>query len=186
MSNGWTDSIRHEWRHNRLLQFDSTWYNIFLNPEAATHAEQNTVVPVVSGTRRSQHIKLNLVELHWLPITYHIQYKLALTTFKILTSWEPCHFAELVHTYQQPRSLRLRGTNILCIDVPGLSFTNCDFCHAAPSIRNCLSQSVTSYLWPSLATFKRRLKTALYCTAFTTSFTWLSPHLRFFILPCPI
>ena len=50
---------------------------------------QNTLARVISSTRRPQYIKPILAKLHWLLITYRIQYKLALITFKILTSQEP-------------------------------------------------------------------------------------------------
>ena len=46
-----------------------------------------------------------VTKLHWLPITYCIQYKLAHTTLKILTSQELCNLAELMIQMRQPPRL---------------------------------------------------------------------------------
>jgi len=47
-----------------------------------------------------------LAELHWLPVTARIEFKLALLTFKILTSHQPSYLRELFQTHRPSRQLR--------------------------------------------------------------------------------
>ena len=42
---------------------------------------QNSLARIVVGSKRCDHITPVLAELHWLPVKYRIQYKLALITF---------------------------------------------------------------------------------------------------------
>jgi len=46
---------------------------------------QNTLARVVSKTHRRDHITPVLADLHWLPVRYRIEYKIALLTYKALT-----------------------------------------------------------------------------------------------------
>ena len=68
--------------------------------------------------------------------------------------------------YEAPRQLRPRGANILQCSPATLNFSRNAFCHAAPAVWNKLSETVTSDITVSIATFKSRLKTALYNRAF--------------------
>jgi len=54
-----------------------------------------------------------LADLHWLPVRYRIEYKIALITFKALTTQQPQYLSELIRHYETPRQLRSRGVNIL-------------------------------------------------------------------------
>jgi len=47
---------------------------------------QNSIARIVIGTRRSEHITPVLARLHWLKIAELIEYKVALLTFKALTT----------------------------------------------------------------------------------------------------
>jgi len=95
-----------------------------------------------------------------------IKYKLAPITFKVLTRQEPQYLAELIRMYEAPRQLRPRGANILQCSPVTLNLSRNAFCHAAPAVWNKLSETVTSDITVSIATFKSRLKTALYNRAF--------------------
>ena len=50
------------------------------------HLIQNTLARVVVGARKRDHITPVLRQLHWLPVVYRIQYKIAILTFKAITS----------------------------------------------------------------------------------------------------
>lgn len=45
---------------------------------------QNSAARVLTHTRHWQHITPTLIHLHWLPIKYHIQYKILLYTYNQL------------------------------------------------------------------------------------------------------
>jgi len=111
-------------------------------------------------------IKRVLADLHWLPVRYRIEYKIALITFKALTTQQPQYLLELIRQYEAPRQLRSRGVNILQTSPTVLNFSKRAFCHASPSVWNNLPQSVISDLTVTTNTFKNRLKCALYSRAF--------------------
>ena len=127
---------------------------------------QNSFARAVTRSRRSEHITPVLAKMHWLPIQYRIQFKLALLTFKVMTTQTPDYLTELVRRYEPSRQLRSCGRNLLEQNRVKLQFTNCAFRHSAPIVWNSLPQTVISDLTVSLHTFKSRLKTELYSRAF--------------------
>ena len=125
---------------------------------------QNTLARVVSRRSRFDRATPLHADLHWLPVRYRIEYKLALITFKALIRQEPQYLADLIRMYEAPRQLRPRGANILQHSPATLNFSRNAFCHArhaAPAVWNKLSEITVS-----IATFRSRLKTALYNHAF--------------------
>ena len=54
----------------------------------------------------SAHITHLHYDLHWLPISSRIQYKIALICFHIVSGTAPPYFSELLHLYSPSRSLR--------------------------------------------------------------------------------
>jgi len=127
---------------------------------------QNSLARVVTNTRRRDHITPVLADLHWLPVRYRIVYKIALITFKALTTQQPQYLTELIRHYEALRQLRSRGVNILQTSPTVLNFSKHAFCHASPLVWNNLPQSVISDLTVTTNTFKNRLKCALYSRAF--------------------
>ncbi len=85
----------------RLLQFPSVW------PPAKTlhkiQLVQNSAVHIITCSPYIHHITPILKQLHWLPITYSIDYKILLLTFKAfiispsISFWPPpyCHTCSL-------------------------------------------------------------------------------------------
>jgi len=69
---------------------------------------QNTLARVVSKTHRRDHITPVLADLHWLPVRYRIEYKIALLAYKALTIPQPQCLSELICLYETPRQLRPR------------------------------------------------------------------------------
>jgi len=66
---------------------------------------QNTLARVVSKTHRRDHITPVLANLHWLPVRYRIEYKIALLTYKALTIQQLQYLSELICLYETPRQL---------------------------------------------------------------------------------
>ena len=126
---------------------------------------QNSAARTVTKSSRFDHITSVLAGLHWLPIQYRIQFKIAVTTFKVLTTHEPNYLSELVRFHIPARQLRSSGRNQLHVDRVNIAFAERAFCHAAPTVWNSLPQHITSDL-SSLTTFKRLLKTEFYNQAF--------------------
>ena len=128
---------------------------------------QNSLARVVARSKRYDHITPILAELHWLPVKFRIHFKMAVTTFKVLTltTQEPYYLADIIRLHVPPRNLRSSGKNQLHVDRTNLDFAESAFCHAAPAVWNSLPQHLIADL-SSLTTFKRLLKTYFYSLAF--------------------
>ena len=64
---------------------------------------QNSAARIVTGSRRCEHALPILAELHWLPIKHRIQYKIAVTVFKVLTTQQPSYLANIVRFHAASR-----------------------------------------------------------------------------------
>ena len=124
----------------------------------------NTLARVVSGTRKRDHITPVLADLHWLPVAFCIKFKIALQTFKTLTTNKPEYLADLLNFQTTSRSLRSSSRMRLHV-VARTVFASRAFCHAAPSIWNALPVHLTDFSL-SLDSFKKQLKTYLYNTSY--------------------
>jgi len=126
---------------------------------------QKSAARVVTGSRRSEHALPILAELHWLPIKHRIQYKIAVTVFKVLTTQQPSYLANIIRFRAASRKLRSCGRNLLHDDRTNLAFADRAFSHAASAVWNSLPLHIVSDL-SCLATFKWLVKTELYNRAY--------------------
>ena len=67
--------------------------------------ETNCSARLIYKASNSAYITSLLFDLHWLPISSRIQYKIALTCFHIVSDTAP-YLSELLHLYSPSRSLR--------------------------------------------------------------------------------
>ena len=74
---------------------------------------QNFAAKVVLGKSRFDHSTPCLIDLHWLPIKFRIDYKIAVTVFKCLNNLAPPYLNELIEIYSPSRSLRSSSLNLL-------------------------------------------------------------------------
>ena len=127
---------------------------------------QNSLARVVACTKRRDHITPVLKDLHWLPVEQRIQYKVALITHKVLATSQPQYLAELVTAYKPTRSgLRSEAQRRVVIPT-GLKTTyGCrTFTRASEYVWNSLPENLRTIT--TLLTFKSKLKTHLFSTAF--------------------
>jgi hypothetical protein len=95
---------------------------------------QNTFACIVTGTNKFDDIKLILARLHWQPVASRIDYKIALLTFKAVTSKQPEYLSQLVHFNIPTRQLRSSSKNLLQASACQTVFATRAFFHAAPAI----------------------------------------------------
>ena len=76
---------------------------------------QNTLARVVTLTAKSDHITPTIERLHWLPIRYRVDYKLARLTYKIHLCGEPPHLRSQLVDYTPVRSLRSLDKHLLVV-----------------------------------------------------------------------
>jgi len=128
---------------------------------------QNSLARIVAGTRRSDRITPVLARLHWLKIADRVNYKVALLTFKVVTSQKPDYLFDLIRFNIPVRQLRSSDRqNRLYIGASKTVFASRAFCYAAPTVWNKLPCELTDDL-SSLNIFRRKLKTHLYRNAFS-------------------
>ena len=61
-----------------------------------------------------------LKHLHWLPVSYRIQYKIALLTYKSLHSTASPYLSSLIQSYNPTRNLRSSNAHRHCLHTPVL------------------------------------------------------------------
>ena len=101
---------------------------------------QNSAARIVTSTRKYEHITPILINLHWLPIQFLIQFKVLLLVCKALNGLAPNYIKELLVPYKPRRHLRSEAKGPL--DEPGtrLQFGDCAFSISAPRLWNALPQ----------------------------------------------
>ena len=128
---------------------------------------QNTAARVVLGLSPRDHVRPALKELHWLPVIYRIQYKVALLMFMVHNKQCPVYLAESVASVSSdPARQRLRSAASSDYIVPRTrtKFGERAFSVAGPRVWNSLPESVRAT--NTLITFKRNLKTYLFNISF--------------------
>ena len=111
-------------------------------------------------TNKRDHITPVLARLHWLPVTACIQFKIALLTFKTLTTHQPSYIHDLLQLHCSSQPLRSTSHSLLEILQTRLVSVNA----ASPTV---LHTSGTVYLtsslatWTSLQTFQKETQNVL-------------------------
>ncbi len=67
---------------------------------------QNTAARILTRTRKSEHITPVLRSLHWLPVTFRIDFKVILLVYKSLNGLGPKYIADMLTEYKPNRPLR--------------------------------------------------------------------------------
>ena len=127
----------------------------------------NAAARMVFRLRRYDHVSDALSVLHWLRVPERIEFKLAVTTYRVLHGLAPSYLRHLVRVSDVPgrRRLRSAATSKLVTATYRLSTVGRrSFSVAAPILWNSLPDTVHSS--PSLPVFRQRLKTHLFRKSF--------------------
>ena len=108
-----------------------------------------------------------LKQLHWLPVQQRIIFKVALITFNVKSSQQPSYLHSLLDNYTLSRNLRSEGQHLLRIPLLRSAAARRSFCFGAPTVWNSLISKTREA--NSLESFKTRLKTELFSSAFQWS-----------------
>ena len=126
---------------------------------------QNAAARLVTLSRKHDRITPLLKNLHWLPVTERIKYKVLLLTFKALHHQAPLYINDMITIYKPSRLLR--SSNSLLLKNPSYNlktYGGRSFSYAAPELWNSLPLSLRSC--PSINEFKSQLKTYLFKNCF--------------------
>jgi hypothetical protein len=123
---------------------------------------QNTLAKIVSK-RNLTDTKEILRTLHWLPIKWRIDFKIATLTYKIKQSGAPSYLTSAINSYAPSRVLRSAELDLLVTPRCRTVLGSKSFSVAAPTIWNSIPLSIRQA--PSITSFKRHLKTHLFSLA---------------------
>ena len=109
----------------------------------------------------------SLTTLHWLPVQYHINFKLYCITHRALSLKEPHYLNSLLINRLNSHSLRSSSFNPLTLPFFNKKSNGFrSFAHAAPFLWNHLPNTVRSA--STYLTFRKSLKTYFFNQAFPT------------------
>ncbi len=125
---------------------------------------QNTAARILTRTRKSEHITPVLRSLHWLPVTFRIDFKVLLLVYKSLNGLGPKYMSDMLTEYKPNRPLRSLGSSQLEIPRVHTKQGESAFSYYAARSWNQLPEEIRCA--KTLATFKSSLKTHLFSCAF--------------------
>ena len=105
---------------------------------------QNSLARVVCCAPYRSPSRSMLQSLHWLPIEYRIQHKIATLTFKVRFHHQPNYLHQLITTYTPSCLLRSSDAGLLVVPRTSTTTAACAFCVAAPRIWNSLPEAIRS------------------------------------------
>ncbi len=134
---------------------------------------QNAAARILTRTRQSEHITPVLRSLHWLPVTFRIDFKVLLLVQKSLNGLGPKYMPHMLTEYKSNRPLRsvvLSQLEILGVHTKqgesGFSYNAARSWNQLPEEIRCAK---------TLVTFKSSLKTHLFSCAFVE---WVLCYVR--------
>jgi len=130
---------------------------------------QNVAARLVFGLSRSDHVMPTLIQLHWLPVSYRIKFKLCCLVYAIHYGRSPVYLTETVQSVGASRSrsgLRSSSTSSMDYSQPRLrtKFGERAFSHAGPATWNALPDHIRTVADP--VKFRKLLKSHFCSQAF--------------------
>ena len=165
LSSNSTEILVHAFVSSKLDHCNSLLYGLPNYQIKKLQHVQNAVALLITLSRKHEHITPILFNLHWLPINYHIMFKILLITYKAPNNLAPSYIRDLLIPYIPSRQLRSSSKNLLFIPHVNLrTYGARAFSVAAPTLWNTLPSDIKNS--PSVSVFKNRLKTSLFKKAF--------------------
>ncbi len=141
---------------------------------------QNAAARILTRTRKSEHITPVLGSLHWLPVTFRIDFKVLLLVYKSLNGLGSKYIAEMLTEYKPNRPLRSVGSSQL--ETPRVHTKQREFAFSYFAARcwNQLPEEIRCA--KTLATFKSSIKTHLFSCAYLNSLFYHCDYFCMFTL----
>ena len=154
---------------SRLDYCNSLFKNINKEQISKLQKLQNFAAKVILRKSIRDHVTPCLIHLHWLPVQYRIDFKLAVLVFKCLNGLAPVYLSNLIEKYIPPRTLRSSNLNLVTSKV-GVYKKLGDraFSVSAPAVWNALPLELRRT--STLELFKRNLKTHFFSLCFYSLF----------------
>ena len=125
------------------------------------------VPPLIKGKKKWESVTPYLMKLHFLPVAYRIQFKIALLVFKCLNNIAPVYLNSLIKLRTpNVNSVRLDNDFFKLESILSINVKRCEgaFSYQAPKIWNELPYEIRSL--SELSKFKSRLKSYYFNKAY--------------------
>ncbi len=100
---------------------------------------QNAAARLLTGAKKHDHITPILASLHWLPVSFRIQFKILLIVFKAHNGQAPSYISDLISFKSTSKPLRSANKALLYVPRSRLKFKgDRAFAVAAPRLWNQL------------------------------------------------
>ncbi|XDV50997.1 hypothetical protein PO909_019956, partial [Leuciscus waleckii] len=107
---------------------------------------QNSAARLLTGAPRRSHITPVLLDLHWLPVKFRIDFKILVLTFRALNGQAPQYILDLLKPYSSDRTLRSSGQNLLVVQKKSIARLQ----YVQNSAARVLSSARRSHITPLL------------------------------------
>ncbi len=122
---------------------------------------QNWAARLITRTSKYAHITPSLRELHWLPVSDRITYKMVVYVYKALNGLAPDYISSQLQLRERDPRLRQLFDNLqLATPIPPKAVARSGFAYAAPPLWNALPPELRAA--SSLTQFRKNLKTHLF------------------------
>jgi len=163
-----TKKVIHAFVTSRLDNLNSLLYKIpELHLKKLRRVQYAAARMVLLSKERRVMLPL-LKQLHWLPVSKRIEYKILILTYKSLNNLGPKYLSDLLQIRSSSHGMALRSNQQLLLEIPHFSklpsFGDRSFSVAAPTLWNNLP--VKLRVIDSPLEFKSKLKTHLFSIAF--------------------
>ena len=138
------EQIIHAFVTSRLDNGNALLYGLPQNNISRLQHIQNTAARVVTLSRKSCHITPILKELHWLPVSQRIVFKLMLIVHKSFNNIAPIYISELLKVYTPSRNLRSSNMSLLKEPTSKRTWGDISFSVVAPRLWNHLPTKLKS------------------------------------------
>ena len=105
-----TDILIHAFLTSKLDHWNSLPYNVPKNVIKQLQLVQHAAGRQITCARKCDYITPILFDLHWLPVSEQVNFKILLLTFKALHQQSPTYIQDLITRYLPSRSLRSPST----------------------------------------------------------------------------
>jgi len=138
-----TEQLVHAFITSRLDMGNAVLFGLSKDQIQRLQLKQNMAARIITRTKPSDHISPVLFDLHWLPVSFRIQYKLMLLTYRAINGLAPPYISELLELYNPSRSgLRSAKKTLLLELKSSRSWGDRAFSVAAPRIWNTLPEHI--------------------------------------------
>ena len=161
-----TEMLVHAFVSTRLDSCNSLLFGLPNSLIAKLQHIQNSAARLVTRSKRYEHITPILYNLHWLPVSERIHFKILLLTYQCVRGLAPTYLKDLIVEYCPPRSLRSFSKSLLTQPSVKTNYYGCrSFQYASAHLWNNLPCKIKEA--KTVSQFKSLLKTHLFLSYYS-------------------